>query len=136
MKGHTTQGHAILSSTSVRFAAVGRAAAAELFELAASVALTHHERLDGSGYPAGLKGTEIPLEGRIVAVADVLDSMTHRRNYREALSMDTALEFIKDNVRTLFDPEVVGVLVEHLDEVKELMAQYSDGETEPTSTTR
>jgi putative two-component system response regulator len=128
MKSHATQGYAILSSTSVRFAAAGRTGAAELFDLAASVALTHHERLDGSGYPAGLQGSQIPIEGRIVAVADVLDSMTHRRVYREALSVDTAMEFIRTNAGTLFDAEVVRVLVERLDDVLELMEQYADVE--------
>jgi putative two-component system response regulator len=130
MKSHTTQGHAILSSTSVRFAAAGRSAAAELFELAASAALTHHERLDGSGYPSGLRGPQIPLEGRITAVADVLDAMTHRRAYREALSLDTAMEFLSANSGTLFDTNVVKALVDHLGDVVELMGRYADADDE------
>ena len=82
-------------------------AGSELLDLAASIALTHHERFDGSGYPAGLAGTEIPIEGRIAAVADVFDALTTDRVYRPSYPADIALELVRDGRRTQFDPAVV-----------------------------
>lgn len=73
----------------------------------AKVALQHHERIDGSGYPKGLKGDEIVPEARIVAVADVVDAKTHNRPYRPALGMDEALKEIERNKGVKYDPEVV-----------------------------
>jgi putative two-component system response regulator len=79
----------------------------ELLELAATVAWTHHERWDGSGYPRGLKGEEIPLAGRIVAVADVFDALSSDRPYRPRLSVDEARAWIIEGSGRAFDPEVV-----------------------------
>ena len=79
------------------------------------VALQHHERLDGSGYPGGLSSAQISLESRIVAVADVFDAMTHNRPYRPALSVDVALDEINTGRGTLYDPEVVDILCFILD---------------------
>lgn len=73
--------------------------------------LYHHERLDGSGYPEGLVGNDIPLSARITGVADSLDAMLSTRPYRDALSIDTALNEIHDLSGTLYDPEVVGALL-------------------------
>ena len=73
-------------------------------------ALQHHERLDGSGYPQGLTGSQVSLESRIAAVADVFDAMTHNRPYRPALSIDGALDKINTGRGTLYDPEVVDIL--------------------------
>jgi cyclic di-GMP phosphodiesterase len=79
----------------------------ELLELAATIAWTHHERWDGAGYPRGLAGEQIPLAGRIVAVADVFDAITSDRPYRAALSVDDALAIIAAQRGTAFDPDVV-----------------------------
>lgn len=79
----------------------------ELLDLAASIALTHHERYDGSGYPTGVLGPEIPIEGRIAAVADVYDALTSDRVYRPAYPDDLALELMRDGCGTQFDPEVL-----------------------------
>ena len=79
----------------------------ELLELAAEIAWTHHERWDGAGYPQGLAGEEIPLVGRIVAVADVFDAITSDRPYRHALSVDEALAIIAAQRGTAFDPDIV-----------------------------
>ncbi len=77
---------------------------------------THHERLDGSGYPDGLKGAEIPILGRIIAVADVFDALTHPRPYRKGMfSAESALEFLADNVESSFDPHVVSALTSIVD---------------------
>jgi HD-GYP domain-containing protein (c-di-GMP phosphodiesterase class II) len=69
--------------------------------------IQHHERLDGSGYPQGLKGDQIILEARILAVADVLEAMASHRPYRPALGLDKALEEISLKKGTFYDPEVV-----------------------------
>ncbi|MCD6326677.1 HD-GYP domain-containing protein [bacterium] len=75
----------------------------------ADIVLQHHERMDGSGYPTGLKGDEILLEARILAVADVVEAMVSHRPYRPALGIDRALEEISKNKGTKYDPEVVDV---------------------------
>jgi putative nucleotidyltransferase with HDIG domain len=73
----------------------------------AEIVLQHHERIDGSGYPLGLQGEEILLEARILAVADVIEAMSSHRPYRAALGLDEALEEIRKNRGSLFDPLVV-----------------------------
>lgn len=78
-----------------------------LLMMAAQIALTHHERWDGSGYPNGLRGNEIPLCGRIVAVADVYDALTRPRVYKEAWSAERAVQEIVSGRGTKFDPLVV-----------------------------
>ncbi len=78
-----------------------------LIEMARMIAMTHHERFDGSGYPNGLIGEEIPIEGRIVSVADVFDALTHERPYKEAWPLEKALEEIERARGTQFDPQVV-----------------------------
>jgi putative two-component system response regulator len=74
------------------------------------VALSHHERWDGRGYPLGRQGEDIPLVGRIVSVADVFDSLLHSRPYKEALPMDDVLAIIREDAGTAFDPRVVQAL--------------------------
>jgi HD-GYP domain-containing protein (c-di-GMP phosphodiesterase class II) len=71
----------------------------------------HHERLDGSGYPRGLKNGEILLEAKILAVADVVEAMSSHRPYRQALGIDAALEEVEKNAGKLYDPEVVKICV-------------------------
>jgi HD-GYP domain-containing protein (c-di-GMP phosphodiesterase class II) len=97
MKAHATLGGGMLAG--------GRGL--PLLEMAEEIALTHHERWDGSGYPAGLSGRAIPLVGRIVGVADVFDALTHSRPYKEAWSVAAAVTEIRDQAGRLFDPEVV-----------------------------
>jgi putative two-component system response regulator len=83
----------------------------ELLELAATIAWTHHERWDGSGYPRRLRGDEIPLEGRIVAVADVFDALSSDRPYRPRLSVEAARTAILEGSGHAFDPDVVDAFV-------------------------
>jgi len=78
-----------------------------LFQMAAELALSHHERWDGSGYPQQLAGTDIPLSGRIVAVADFFDALTMDRVYRRALSVDVAIQMLREQRGQAFDPEIV-----------------------------
>jgi putative two-component system response regulator len=109
MQHHTTVGHEILSGSD-----------SLLLQMAADVALTHHERWDGSGYPNGLRGTEIPIEGRIVAVADAFDAMLTDRSYRPALAAAEAFETIAVESGTHFDPAIVDVLLAHQQEALSL----------------
>ena len=83
-----------------------------LLQLAASIALTHHERFDGNGYPNRVAGQNIPIEGRIVAVADVFDALTHERPYKKAWPIADALAEIEKQSGTQFDPDVVNVFLE------------------------
>ncbi len=84
----------------------------------AEYVLAHHERWDGKGYPKGLKGEEIPWQSRIIAVADAYDAMTSHRPYRQALSRGAAIEIIKTNAGTYFDPKITKVFVEKVLEEK------------------
>ncbi len=83
-------------------------------EPALCIPRNHHERWDGSGYPRGLKGEEIPIEARIFAVVDVWDALTSDRPYRKAWDEEEALAYIEDSAGTLFDPNVVGVFSAYL----------------------
>ncbi len=88
-----------------------------LFQLAAEVALTHHERWDGSGYPRGLRGEAIPLAGRIVAVADAFDALTMDRCYRRAFDDAQALAMLAEQRGRAYDPRVVDCFLAHADEL-------------------
>jgi putative two-component system response regulator len=115
MKRHTTIGHEILADSE-----------SELLRLAASIALTHHEYYDGSGYPRGLVGEEIPLEGRITAIADVFDALLSDRHYRPALTVEETVEVIKEGRGGQFDPRIADILLEHLDEALLLREQQAE----------
>jgi diguanylate cyclase (GGDEF)-like protein len=106
---HAEIGHAILAGSG-----------SPLLELAASIALTHHERFDGSGYPRGLRGEQIPLEGRIASVADVFDALTSDRPYRVAFPPDVAVAMLRQGRGTQFDPLVLDLFLESLDELLEI----------------
>ena len=80
------------------------------------IILQHHERMDGSGYPAGLSGSEIHLESRILSVADVVEAMSSHRPYRPALGLEAALEEIDQHKGFLFDPDVVDVCLDLFEE--------------------
>jgi putative nucleotidyltransferase with HDIG domain len=80
-------------------------------EDAIPVILYHHERYDGKGYPEGMKGNQIPVSARIVAVADAVDSMMSARPYRDALTMDKVLSELRDNAGAQFDPEIVNIIL-------------------------
>jgi putative two-component system response regulator len=94
----------------------------ELLDLAAAIALTHHERLDGSGYPQRLRGDEIPVEGRIAAVADVFDALTSQRVYQPARPVDEALAILEAGRETMFDASVLDALHAVLEEAPEELA--------------
>lgn len=110
MKAHTTNAYKLLSGSE-----------RELIKTAATIAHEHHEKWDGTGYPRQLKGTEIHIFGRIIALVDVLDALTHQRCYKEAWSFDEALDYVKAHKGTQFDPELVGIFLKHLDEFKAIV---------------
>ncbi|MGE4296770.1 MAG: HD domain-containing phosphohydrolase [Desulfovibrionaceae bacterium] len=99
-----------------------------LLHLARIVALTHHEKWDGTGYPKGLKGEDIPLAGRIVAIADVFDALTSNRPYKEAWPFDKAVALVKEEAGRHFDPALVSIFLNHLDEIRALARQHADPE--------
>ena len=84
----------------------------ELLSYAQTIALTHHERWDGTGYPFGIKGADIPIEGRIMAIADVYDALTSERTYKEAISHEEAVKIIQEGRNTHFDPVLTDLFVE------------------------
>jgi putative two-component system response regulator len=100
MHCHTTIGSSILSGSSV-----------PLLQLAGEIALSHHERWDGAGYPRRLKGTEIPVSGRIVAIADVFDALTTVRPYKRAWTLDEAFTYVKAQSGGQFDPACVSAFM-------------------------
>lgn len=100
IKTHTTIGAGILAGSQ-----------SERLQLAEEIAITHHERWDGTGYPRGLGGTEIPIAGRIVAVADVYDALTHERPYKHAWTKEEAIAEIERQSGRQFDPQVVTALL-------------------------
>jgi putative two-component system response regulator len=99
-----------------------------LLVMAALIAVTHHERWDGAGYPHGLAGTGIPLEGRIASVADVFDALLSRRVYKPAFPMEQAVQIMSDGRGVQFDADIVDLLLAHLDEAAAIQAQYPDVE--------
>jgi putative two-component system response regulator len=90
------------------------------------VALSHHEKFDGSGYPSGLKGDGIPLNGRIVALADVFDALSTQRVYKPAFDMDRALNILKEDSGKHFDPDVVAAFFDTFDRIMEIKAEYPE----------
>lgn len=115
MRQHAVIGHSILSGSRV-----------PLLQLGAVIAHCHHERWDGSGYPRGLAGTDIPLESRIVTVADVFDALTSARPYKEAWSLDRARSFLEAGRRTMFDPDCVDAFLKRWEDVVRIHAANQD----------
>lgn len=93
-----------------------RGSPSPILQAAEVIALTHHERWDGSGYPHGLRGEAIPVSGRICALADIFDALTTRRPYKEEISVDEAYQLILDNSGILFDPQLVQIFKDNFDE--------------------
>ncbi|AUC88597.1 two-component system response regulator [Alteromonas sp. MB-3u-76] len=97
-----------------------------LLKVAKSVSMTHHEKWDGTGYPKGLKGEEIPIEGRICALADVFDALTSKRPYKEAWSIEKAVEFIQSQKGKHFEPKLVDLLIAMLPKIIEIKETFKE----------
>jgi putative two-component system response regulator len=119
MKLHAVIGYEILEANS-----------SPLMKVAAEIAHTHHEKFDGSGYPRGLRGEDIPLFGRIVAVADVFDALTSERPYKKAWSVEDACKLLKEGSGSHFDPACVAAFFTDFDEVLAIKAQFTDDKNE------
>lgn len=99
---------------------------AELLNLAATIAWTHHEKYDGSGYPRGLRGEAIPLEGRIAAIADTFDALTSKRVYKPAFPLDQAVDIMRKRRAKDFDPDLLDTFFNAMDEILTIKNQYAD----------
>ena len=115
MKTHAKIGHDILSQKET-----------PLLKLAAEIALTHHEKYNGSGYPKGLKAEEIPLSGAIVAVVDVFDALLSERPYKKAFSVEKTISIIQADTGTHFHPKVVEKFMANIEALLEIRARLSD----------
>jgi putative two-component system response regulator len=120
MKTHTSLGHKAIMNVGSKLKN------SAFLNYAADVAFTHHEHYDGTGYPRGLKGNEIPLVGRLMAVADVYDALITKRVYKLAMSHDDAMEIIRSGSGTHFDPDVVACALELEKTFQNISQTYSD----------
>jgi len=118
MKQHAVNGGKILEGSDAGFIKLGEV-----------IALTHHERWDGSGYPGGLAGRKIPLVGRIVAVSDVFDALTTKRPYKDPFSLERSFLILKEGRGSHFDPEVVDAFFAVEDEILSIKEKYKDDGT-------
>jgi putative two-component system response regulator len=114
VKGHAEAGYQMLINSQ-----------SELVQASAVIAWTHHERWDGSGYPRGLSGEDIPIEGRIAAIADVFDALTSHRIYRPAFSVMTAIEMIESEREHHFDPQVLDAFHAAVGELQVVRQKYA-----------
>ena len=121
MKQHTVIGANILKGSDAEFIKMGE-----------TIALHHHEKWDGSGYPNSLRGTEIPISSRIVAVADVFDALTSKRPYKEPLSVEISLAIIREGSGGYFDPDVADAFFAVQDEILAIKKHFGD-DTIPAS---
>jgi putative two-component system response regulator len=117
MKKHTIFGGKILEGSHVGY-----------IRFAKVIALTHHEKWDGSGYPLGLKGDKIPLVGRIMAMADVFDALTSKRPYKKAFSVEKSFEIIKQGRENHFDPDIVDAFFSITDQILDVKEKYTEDE--------
>jgi HD-GYP domain-containing protein (c-di-GMP phosphodiesterase class II) len=117
IKRHTIIGHQLLRDEEDDF-----------LHTAAIIALEHHEHFDGSGYPYGKRGSDISLEGRIVAIADVFDALTSKRPYKEAWSLEEAFRYIAEHAGTHFDPELTELFLTHREDVERIKYCLEDDE--------
>jgi putative two-component system response regulator len=114
-RSHTSFGEVIMNVES-----------SPIMAMAAQIALTHHEKWDGTGYPLGLSGEDIPLAGRITAVADVFDALSSERPYKSAIPVDKCFEEIKQLAGTHFDPRLVEAFLAARPAVVEISMEYAN----------
>lgn len=115
MKTHATIGYEVLKDS-----------ASDLLRMGADIAHSHHEKFDGSGYPQGLTGDDIPIVGRIVAVADVFDALVNKRHYKEAWAAGDAFALLRREKGAHFDPACVDAMLRNIDDIMRIQARYAD----------
>jgi putative two-component system response regulator len=126
MKNHTRYG-----------AEICRGSGARLLQMGEEIALGHHERWDGAGYPSGKRGEEIPLMARIVAVADVFDALISHRRYKPAWEIGHAVEHVQEVAGKHLDAELVRIFLEQRPEIERILAELPDApEDSPSASTR
>lgn len=118
MKQHAVYGYRTLRETGF-----------QLLDIAATIAWTHHERWDGSGYPRKLAGEDIPIEGRIVAIGDVYDALTTKRVYKPAFSVEKSLDIMREGRGRHFDPHLLDGFLRRFDEIREIQNRFPDVES-------
>lgn len=123
MKLHTVKGYEVL-----------RGADSPFLQMGAVISYTHHEKWDGSGYPRGLKEKDIPDEGRVVALADVFDALCSRRVYKESWPIEKVFDEIRACSGSHFDPEIVNIFFDNLDEIMEIKEQFPTFDPPPAPT--
>lgn len=121
MKTHTVYGASVLKLADENVKKYGRS----VFSMGIEIAESHHEKWDGSGYPYGKAGQEIPLSARIVALADVFDALTTKRPYKNAFTFDIALNIVTESSGSHFDPVIIESFLKHIDSVKSLYRELS-----------
>ena len=127
MQRHCEYGRLIIMPDEPSHGPAGRRPAnRSLLELAADIAFTHHERWDGTGYPSNIAGEQIPLEGRITAVADVFDALASRRPYKGAFPLESCISIVKDGRGRQFDPAVVDAMLRRIGEISTVSQQMAD----------
>lgn len=117
MNEHTIIGGLILSGSD-----------SKLLQLSKKIAMTHHERWNGEGYPNGLRGEEIPIEGRITAVADVFDALSSKRVYKDAWPLEKVTKYMKDERNRQFDGELVDILLRNMPIIEQIRENHNDGD--------
>ena len=117
MEQHTVIGAMVLKDTT-----------ADVLKKSRIVALTHHEKVDGTGYPLKLKGNEIPIEGKIIALADVYDALSSKRCYKEPFCEEKVISILKEGSGTHFDEKILDVFLSNMNEVNVIRGKYSDKE--------
>jgi putative two-component system response regulator len=120
MKRHTTMGAAILKGSQVPFIQMG-----------ARIAACHHEKWDGSGYPNGLQGDQIPVEARITALVDVYDALANRRYYKEPWTQERIVPFLEKGAGLHFEPGLVGTFLQNLERFRQILETHPDEDTVP-----
>jgi putative two-component system response regulator len=120
MKQHTVIGAKILEGSGAEFIKMGE-----------TIAQTHHEKWDGSGYPNRLKGEDLPIAGRIAAIADVFDALTSKRPYKEPFSIEKSLAIIQEGRGSHFDPSVVDAFFAIQEEILIIKEQYAEDKQQP-----
>lgn len=115
MKKHTAYGYNILQGSN-----------SHLLKVAADVSINHHEKWNGKGYPIGKKGEEISLYGRLVAISDVFDALSSNRPYKKAWPLEKTISVIKEERGEHFDPTLVDIFIEHIDEIVKILEEYKD----------
>jgi response regulator RpfG family c-di-GMP phosphodiesterase len=126
MKKHCELGLKVLSPRAAQDKMQASCDMSMLLQMAREIAVSHHEKWDGSGYPAGLAGEQIPLVARIVAVADVFDALTSKRPYKPAFSLEKSQAIIAEGRGKHFDPQVADAFLASMDEVVAIATQYAD----------